>query len=175
MQSTPRPLPGAPPLHLASANPADIRSYRPLPRPPVQSADTSSIENFYPHPPPALSSSSTGSSKLLIRSRPKLHISVKSPILRRKNSLDSLTVRTPAFRDPSQPLAPAVDRWKNSVVTFDRSWSRRAPHNSGRSSRAPFTKPFDSRPVFEGRAVAIEPCIRESGEGGSKSGLAHAS
>jgi hypothetical protein len=173
MQSTPRPLPGAPPSHLTSAHSADVRSYRPLPTPPVHSVATYSIKSLYLHKTPTHSPPSAGSSKLLFRPRPKLHISVKSPILRRRNSLDSLTVRTPAFRDPSQPLAPAVDRW-NNPVKVDRSWSGRAPHNPERSSRVSFAKSFNSPLVFKSSASAIAPCIRESEEVDSKSGLARA-
>ena len=174
MQSTPRPLPGAPPLRLPSAYLADTRSYRPLPIPPVQSADISSIDSLYLHTPPTLTSSFPGSSKSLVRPRPKLHILVKSPIRRRRTSLDSLTVRTPAFRDPGQTLVPAVDRWDNPVIS-DRSWSRRAPHNPERSSRVSSVKSSDSPLVFKSRTVPIEPCIQESEEDGGKSRLAQVS
>lgn len=171
MQSTLRPLPGAPPPHLNSTHSTDIRSFRPLPKPPVQSTATSSIKCLYLHTPPTPASTSAGSSKLPFRPRPKLHISVKPPILRKRNSLDSLTVRTPAFRDPRQTLVPAVDRW-NGPETFDRGWPRRVPRISERSSRVPSAKPFHSPLVFKGRTAKIEPCIREPQEDCSKSGLA---
>lgn len=174
MQSTPRPLPWAPP-HLASSHSADIRSYRPLPIPPVQSADAiSSIKNCYQHTHATFASSSARPSKLSFGARPKLHISVKSPILQRKSSLDSLTVRTPAFRDPGQTLAPAVTRW-NNPVTYDQNWFGRALRNPERSSRVPSAKSFGSPLVFRSRKVGTEPYICEPAEGGSKSGLAHLS
>lgn len=172
MQSTPRPLPGAPPTHLTSGQSPEIRSYRPLPTPPVQAAGTHhSFENIYLRTHPALAASSAGPSNLLSRPRPKLHISVKSPIPKRKNSLDSLTVRTPAFRDPGQALVPAVDRWRNPV-NVDRSRSRHTPHNSV-LSRVSSAKSFGSRPVVKGRASTVGPYVRESEEDGSKSSLAH--
>jgi hypothetical protein len=171
MQSTPRPLPGAPP-HLAPAHSPDIRSYRPLPIPPVQPAGTHSIESTCLRTPPTLATSSAGSSNVLFRPRPKLHISVKSPILKRRNSLDSLTVRTPALRDPGQALVPTVDRWKKPTHV-DRNLSRRTPHNPERFSRVSSVKSFDSPPEFKGRTHALGSYVHESEEDSSKSRLAH--
>lgn len=168
MQSTPRPLPGAP-LNPAFAHSTENRLYRPLPAPPVQSTNIPFIKGLCPHTPPTPASSSAGSSDLLLKPRPRLRISVKSPTLRRRNSLDSLTVRTPALRDPGQTLAPVVHRWNNSV-TSDRSLSRRAPHNFERSSRVSSTNSFDSPLVFKRRTATIEPSISELlEEDGSKS------
>ena len=171
MQGIPRPLPGAPTPHLTPVHSPEIRSYRPLPIPPVQAVGSNSIEKNCLRTPPTLVMSSVGPSNLLFRPRPKLHISVKSPIIKRRNSLDSLTVRTPAFRDPGQALVPAVDRWKNPVIV-DRSLSRRTPHYSV-LSRVSSAKSFGPRPVFKGRTSTVRPYVRGLEEDGSKCSMAH--
>ena len=162
MQITLRPLPGAPPPRLTPTRSADIRSHRPLPSPPVQSANTFFVKSLYLHTPPTLTSSSAGSLVPFLRPRPKLRISAKSPLLRRRDSLEPLTIRTPALRDAGQTLAPAVDRWNNPVA-FSRSWRGCTPHNSERYSRVSSSKSFGSPLVFKGRIATIEAYIPEGG------------
>lgn len=173
-----RPLPRIPPPHLTLPHPADIRSYRPLPTPPLQSSDsnyTSSSESLYLWTPPtrvtllagatsprcitrdssSSSSSLSSSSELLIKPRPRLRISVAAPNLRKSNSLDSLTVRSPTLCDPGQGLLPIIDRW-DDTLTIDPSLSMRAPRASTRSNRVSAVDSVISPLVFNTPTAAAE-------------------
>lgn len=195
MQATRRPLPTIPPPQLTFVHPADSRSYRPLPTPPLQSSDsgyTSSTESVYLQTPPiyttplggalpssyiahgsssSLSSFSSTSSELLSKPRPRLRISVTSSTVRKRNSLDSLTVRSPALCDPGQTLSPVVGR-RHNAVTFDPRWSKHAPYISNRCSRVSAADSVISPLVFRGPVVITEPDILEPEEDG-KSALTH--
>ncbi|KAF9653224.1 hypothetical protein BDM02DRAFT_3183167 [Thelephora ganbajun] len=189
MLATPRPLPRVPP-HLTLAHPVDIRSYRPLPTPPLQLSDSSrssSTESLYLQTPPAHTTSfldvpplpyaardsssslssfasfASASSEPLSKPRPRLRISVTSPTLRKRNSLDSLTVRSPALCDPDQTLSPVVDR-RNNPMPLDQNWYKRAPHTSKRFSRLSTANSVVSPLVFRGPTVITEPDICESEE-----------
>lgn len=189
MQTTPRPLPRIPPPKLSFVHPTDVRSYRPLPTPPLLSAEhsrTSSTESVYlqatstyatsltsASPPPhatrdsssslsSFTSFSSASSALLPKPRPMLRISVTSPALRDRNSLDSLTVRSPTLCDPGQKLFPVADRRQ--------SRTKRSPHITKRPSRVSAVNSA-SLPVFTGPRITIETSIYESEEGG-KSAMA---
>lgn len=182
MQTTPRPLPRIPP-QLNLPHPADVRSYRPLPTPPLQPDDcTSSIESVYLQTPPtgttslpnarlprhipcdssSSSASFSTSSEPLPKSRPRLYISVASPTHRERNP-DSLTVRSSALCDPGQALSSAVG-CGNDTLTTDPSPLKRSPRVSKKSGRVSPVKPFISPLVFGGTTASEE---------GSKSALTH--
>ena len=151
MTSILRPLPKAPP-HLTPGHPVDIHACRPLPTPPTQStgsSDIHSLERIYSHPPPTCLSS-TGMSRLSLEQRPKLRICATSPMPPRKSSLDSLTVRTPAFRGPGQTLTPVIPRWNNP------GRPRPVPHNPKRFGQASSVNPVGSALVFDGRIATTE-------------------
>ena len=176
-----RPLPRIPPPHLTLPHPVDMRSYRPLPTPPLQSTDPgesspSSSESLSLRTPPtrttslagsssptyttrnsssSLSSLSTTSSELLIKSRPRLQIAVTTTKLRSRNSLDSLTVRSPALCDPGQLLSPITDRW-NDTPTIDPSWPTCVPRASTRSNRISAGDSVISPLVFNTPAAPTE-------------------
>jgi hypothetical protein len=166
MPTTPRPLPRTPPPHLTFVQPVEVRSYRPLPTPPLRSPGSSSIssvESVYPQtppPPPATrySSSSLPSftslsstpSELLPRPRLKLRI---APVLRRRNSLDSPTVRSPALCDPGQTY-PVVDRWPSSP--------KRAPHIQEQFNQVSVAHRVVSPMVFQDPAIITESDVPES-------------
>lgn len=185
MQRVPRPLPRIPNLTFPVENPP----HRPLPTPPLQSSDSSSIsssESIYLQTPPfpdatpppyiaynsgssvsSLYSISSTSSELSPKPRPRLRISVPSPALRKKNSLDSLTVRSPALCDPGQALSPVVDRKNNA----DLSRSKRSCV-SQQYSRASALNSAVSPLVFNAPAPMVGPGIPELEEDG-KSGWTH--
>ena len=196
MQAALRPLPRIPPPHLTLPRPADIRSYRPLPTPPLQSADsiyTSSSESLCLWTPPtrtaslsdttpqtcttrssssSLSSLSSPSSELLVKSRPRLRIVVTAPKLRKRCSLDVLTVRSPALRDPGQVLLPVVDR-RNDKPTIDAGWSTRVPRTSTQPNRISVADSVISPIVFNTPAAATQTELNTpESEEDSKSALA---
>ena len=174
MSATPRPLPRIPPPHLAFVQPAEVRPYRPLPTPPLWSAgssSTSSVESVYLQTPPpshatrdsssSLSSFTSVSSappELLSRPRPKLRIIITSPALRKRNSLDSLTVRSPALCDPGQTLSPAVDRRPSSSKCAHRIPNRFNQVSVAHSVASPL--------VLQSPVTITEPDIPESDEDG---------
>lgn len=173
MPTTPRPLPRIPPPHLTFVQQAEVRPYRPLPTPPLwpaSSSSASSVESICLQTPPpshaardssssvfSFTSLSSASSEPLFKPRPKLRITPTSPALR-KNSLDSLTVRSPALYDPGQTLSPTVDRRPSSP--------KRAPHIPKRFNRVPATHSVVSSLAFQGPAIITEPDIPESDEDG---------
>lgn len=187
MPATPRPLPRTPPC-LTFSQPADACSYRPLPTPPLQSAhsrSTSSIDSICLRTPPSrtmsladpplpsrtprksgsslssFTSLSSTSSEPLPKPRPRLRITVTPPTLGRRNSLDSLTVRSPALCDPDQMLSP--------MVNYAASSSRRITRTSNRFRRLPAADSVVSPMVFRRPTVVI----RESDEDGESTSATH--
>jgi len=187
MQTTRRPLPRIPPPHLTLARPAGIRSYRPLPTPPLRSTDSScasSTETVYLQTPPSphvtrdsssslssINSFTSASSELLFKPRPRLRISVALATFRERSSLDSLTARTPALCDPGQILPP-VAHCRNSATTTDPSCPKRTPRIPKRFSRVSAAGSDDSLLAFGCPAAAIGPDVFESEKDGM-SALAH--
>jgi hypothetical protein len=170
MQTTPRPLPKPPHLTIAM----DTRPYRPLPTPPLQSTDssyTSSTESGYLQTPSAQyitrdsDSFSSASSEQSSKPRLRLHISATPPTHRTRNSLDSLTVRSPALCDPDQALCPVVDRGNNTLA-IDTKPPKRTARVPRRSSRTSAVNPDISPLVFEHPPAVTELGISEPEEDG---------